>query len=119
MRISDWSSDVCSSDLILERRAPVRIAPVALPVAPILAILLPRIAQVAAFAADIVPVAVAHRLTHVALFLPDVLPVAAQFGLRRRRRRDRRNHHRGDQAGGETSVLHCSLPFFAVRGEGI
>src|SRR3546814_7445468 len=62
MRISDWSSDVCSSDL---RRAPVRIAPVALPVAPILAILLPRIAQVAAFAADIVPVAVAHRLTHV------------------------------------------------------
>src|SRR3546814_4209007 len=90
MRISDWSSDVCSSDLdqqqvvivadiaqpgarardtpagvviqaigggviatvqavagheavILERRAPVRIAPVALPVAPILAILLPRI----------------------------------------------------------------------------
>src|SRR3546814_11202300 len=113
MRISDWSSDVCSSDLILERRAPVRIAPVALPVAPILAILLPRIAQVAAFAADIVPVAVAHRLTHVALFLPDVLPVAAQFGLRRPRPRARRNHHSGDKAGGVEPVLHGAIHFLA------
>src|SRR3546814_19939553 len=119
MRISDWSSDVCSSDLILERRAPVRIAPVALPVAPVLAILLPRIAQVAAFAADIVPVAVAPRLTNVALFLPDVLPVPAQFGLRTRRRRGRRNPHRSPPAGGEASFRHCAIPCLSVRGEGI
>src|SRR3546814_10658832 len=29
MRISDWSSDVCSSDLIIERGAGVRLLPVA------------------------------------------------------------------------------------------
>src|SRR3546814_5151500 len=63
--------------VIFERRAPVRIALVALPVAPVLAIFLARIAQVAALFADVAAIAVTDRLAAVALLFANFLPVAA------------------------------------------
>src|SRR3546814_3713244 len=95
MRISDWSSDVCSSDL------------------PVLAIFLARIAQVAALFADVAAIAVTDRLADVALLFANFLPVAAKFaglGLGHCG-----NHHRGDQAGGEKlHLLHFAIPCLAV-----
>src|SRR3546814_20391519 len=94
--------------VIFERRAPVRIALVALPVAPVLAIFLARIAQVAALFADVAAIAVTDRLADVALLFANFLPVAAKFaglGLGHCG-----NQHRGDQAGGgKLDLLHFSI----------
>src|SRR3546814_20149725 len=99
--------------VIFERRAPVRIALVALPVAPVLAIFLARIAQVAALFADVAAIAVTDRLADVALLFANFLPVAAKFaglGLGHCG-----NHHRGDPAGGEElQLLPFALPCLSV-----
>src|SRR3546814_12475641 len=65
--------------VIFERRAPVRIALVALPVAPVLAIFLARIAPVAAPFADVAAIAVTDRPAELPLPFETFLPVRGKL----------------------------------------